>query len=195
MKEAFKLKQEQEALSEDAVELKAEGLNTAPTGGTSTYPDEILYEDQMVEIIKKHDGVFCPVIAHDEINKIILNPNGKPTFFIMNLSNRNSPSGGTHWTGVWIDKNDCCYFDSFGREPDAQTKRELKTLLGKNDLNTLRKFKYNTKDIQDINSSDCGYMCIKFIENMLHGKSFKEATNYTEADVQKMVHEYKKEYL
>ena len=192
MKEDYKLEQEQ-------IGTEAKGIPTVPIEGKGTtpssiYPDESLYEDQITEIIQKHDGVFCPVIAHDEMEKIILNKT-KPTFFIMNLSNRKSPSGGTHWTAVWIDKKDCCYFDSFGREPDKQTKQELTTLLDGNNLNTLRKFKYNTNEIQDINSSDCGFMSIKFIENMLHGKSFKEATDYTEADVQKMVKKYASEYL
>ena len=192
MKEDYKLEQEQ-------IGTEAKGIPTVPIEGKGTtpssiYPDESLYEDQITEIIQKHDGVFCPVIAHDEMEKIILNKT-KPTFFIMNLSNRKSPSGGTHWTAVWIDKKDCCYFDSFGREPDKRTKQELTTLLDGNNLNTLRKFKYNTNEIQDINSSDCGFMSIKFIENMLHGKSFKEATDYTEADVQKMVKKYASEYL
>ena len=201
MKEEYRLEQERIRLEREQIGTEVKGLPVpiAPIEGTgdtpsSIYPDESLYEDQITEIIQKHDGVFCPVIAHDEMGKIILNKT-KPTFFIMNLSNRKSPSGGTHWTAVWIDKKDCCYFDSFGREPDKQTKQELTTLLDRNNLNTLRKFKYNTNEIQDINSSDCGWMSIKFIENMLHGKSFKEATNYTEADVKKMVKKYTNEYL
>ena len=191
MKADFKLQTELDETPEYINPFSIEGTGNAPS---SIYPDESLYEDQITEIIRKHDGVFCPVIAHDEMEKIILNKT-KPTFFIMNLSNRKSPSGGTHWTAVWIDKKDCCYFDSFGREPDKHTKQELTTLLDGNNLNTLRKFKYNTNEIQDINSSDCGFMSIKFIENMLHGKSFKEATDYTEADVQKMVKKYTTEYL
>ena len=115
-------------------------------------------------------------------------PSGKPTFFIMNLSDRDSKEGGTHWTAVWIDKYDCIYFDSFGREPEPETVEGLKKLCEtSNDNVTMRKFKHNKKLIQDIDSSDCGYFCINFIERMCNGMSFKEATNFTEEDVQRLV--------
>ena len=157
-----------------------------------TDEDDSLYETQIQDILKKHDCIECPVIANDEIHTIKMNPTrgslGKPTFFIMNLSDRDSKEGGTHWTAVWIDKYDCIYFDSFGREPEPETVEGLKKLCETSYENvTMRKFKHNKKLIQDIDSSDCGYFCINFIERMCNGMSFKEATNFTEEDVQRLV--------
>ena len=151
------------------------------------YPDESLMEDDIKEIIKKNDHVYCPVIAHDELDKIKVRSDGKPTFFIMNLSNRNSPSHGTHWVSVWVDNYDVCYFNSFGIPPDNKFKNLLIEYINKVEHPTLRKFKYNTKVTQDKDSSDCGYQCIKFIENMLSGDSFKTATNFTEKDVKELI--------
>lgn len=157
-------------------------------GSGNINDDDSLYETQIQDILKKHECIECPVIANDEIHTIKMNPTKQPTFFIMNLSDRDSKEGGTHWTAVWIDKYDCIYFDSFGREPEPETVEGLKKLCeSSNDNITMRKLKYNKKLIQDIDSSDCGYFCINFIERMCNGMSFKEATNFTEDDVQRLV--------
>ena len=163
----------------------AEGYSNKPP--SELYPDESLMEDEIKEIIKKNDHVYCPVIAHDEIDKIKVNKGHIPTFFIMNLSNREDPSGGTHWVAVWVDQYDVCYFNSFGIPPDNKFKNLLIEHINKVEHPTLRKFKYNTKITQDKDSSDCGYQCIKFIENMLSGHSFKSATNFTEKDVKELI--------
>ena len=151
------------------------------------YPDESLYENQITKIIKKHNGVFCPVIARDETDKIKMKPYTEPTFCIMNLSKRDDPDGGTHWTAIYIDKYDVCYYDSFGREPDSDIRANMKKMSDSQNCPHMRKFKYNTIDNQDVNSSDCGWMCIKFITNMLNGKSFKSATHFDETTIQKMI--------
>ncbi len=62
-------------------------------------------------------------------------------------------------------------------------------------LNHLKKFKYNKREIQDPLSSDCGWMSINWIENMLKGQLFAKATNFTEKDVQKDIKHYEEEYV
>jgi hypothetical protein len=157
---------------------------------SSIYPDESLYESEIQKIFKEYNYQFLPVIANNEIHKIKLNK-GKPTFFVMNLSDRGE--SGTHWTSTYInEKGNIYYFDSFGRPPNEETKKGLKDLVGEG--NMLRKLKYNTKGVQDPLSSDCGYFSIQFLENMLDGKSFRNSVNITETDLEDEKH-HKKEWL
>ena len=64
-------------------------------GERQTDGDDSLYETQIQDILKKHECIECPVIANDEIHTIKMNPTKQPTFFIMNLSDRDSKEGGT----------------------------------------------------------------------------------------------------
>ncbi len=77
------------------------------------YPDESLNESEIKTIMRRKNAVFCPVIARDEIDDIKVNSGrnatigdkyfcSKPTFFVMNLSNRDET--GTHWVACYIDK-------------------------------------------------------------------------------------------
>lgn len=61
---------------------------------------------------------------------------------------------GTHWVAFIIRPNGrCWYFDSFGLPPRESVKEFLKPC----------KTVYNMKQIQNINSSICGYYCIGFL--------------------------------
>ena len=131
-------------------------------------------EDEITTAMKLHNGVFCPVIAHDEIWKIKLNKT-KPTFWIMNTDNRGAD--GTHWQAVWIDTHDICFYDSFGRDPDPETVVNIKKLVGK-DHHYLRKFKINKVQTQENDTATCGWQSIEFLNKMISGESFKEATKY-----------------
>ena len=68
-------------------------------------------------------------------------------FYVINLN------GHSHWTVLYKD-NDYFYFDSFGFEPP----KEVETKIGD--------YYWNDKDIQDIDTSSCGYYCIAFIKFM-----------------------------
>ena len=154
-----------------------------------------LYESQIKEIMKKEDAVFCPVIARDEIKDIKIVGNGEPTFFVMNLSKRDDKDGGSHWISVYMDDNDISYFDSFGKDVPSDIKNDLIKLADKDILNTLRKFKINRKVLQKDYQTDCGYRAVEFLDNMLEGKSFKAATNFTEDDMKKLKNKYPTEYI
>lgn len=61
---------------------------------------------------------------------------------------------GTHWVAFIIRPNGrCWYFDSFGLPPRESIINFLKPC----------KTVYNMKQIQNINSSICGYYCIGFL--------------------------------
>ena len=74
-------------------------------------------------------------------------------------------------------------------------KNDLIKLADKDILNTLRKFKINRKVLQKDYQTDCGYRAVEFLDNMLEGKSFKAATNFTEDDMKKLKNKYPTEYI
>lgn len=137
------------------------------------YP-EALWENQIKQIMKKRNGVYCPVIASDEINMIKMNSE-KPTFFIMNLSARDDGSGGSHWVAVYIDTDDIDYFDSFGHPPTEQIKSDIFDLVNKDPTPTYRKFTWNKNREQDFKTHDCGWHTIRFLTMKLRGFPYKMA--------------------
>ena len=139
------------------------GIGNTRLNGEGIYDE--MEEDEIAKVMKLHEGVFCPVIAHDEINKIRMNAK-TPTFWIQNTDNRGQD--GTHWQAVWIDTHDICFYDSFGRDPDAETLENIKTLVGK-DHHYLRKLKINKVQTQQVDSATCGWQCIEFLNKMLSG--------------------------
>jgi len=70
--------------------------------------------------------------------------------YIVNLEPTNC--NGTHWVAIVVGTDQCCTFDSFGVVPCQQSYDLLKKKFDK--------IYYSTKDIQNLNSSACGYFCL-----------------------------------
>ena len=72
------------------------------------------------------------------------------SYYVYNLNNSNQK--GSHWVGIYKNKTGkSYYFDSYGFISDKEIEPYIKPYI------------YNKKQIQDINSSSCGYYCIAFI--------------------------------
>ena len=100
--------------------------------------------------IKNFNGVY----PKDQLKKPLKNG-----FYIINLDN--SGGSGTHWTTLYkINDGLSLYYDSFGFYPPE----EIEDLL--------HKYEYNKKQIQDIDSTSCGFYCVAFIKFM-HNKQDK----------------------
>lgn len=65
---------------------------------------------------------------------------------------------GEHFVAVSCNNSTLYYFDSFGRKCNN---KDIKLFIKKN-LNG-KKYVYNKKCIQDINSTFCGFFCLSFI--------------------------------
>ena len=80
-----------------------------------------------------------------------------PKYLIINTSG--SKTDG-HWVVVYLySEKECFYFDSFGRKV---TNKNLKKFLG-----SMYKFVYyNTAQIQDFDSKNCGLYSILFVKNV-----------------------------
>jgi hypothetical protein len=116
--------------------------------------NNITSNTELLEILKKYNININGVYAKDQIKKPL-----KDGFYIINLDN--SDGKGTHWTALYkINDAFSLYWDSFGF-PAPQNIDDI-----------LYKYDYNKKQIQDIDSTSCGFYCIAFIK-FLSDKSDK----------------------
>ena len=114
---------------------------------------------ELIDLIKdfKLDNHFGGVYSKDQLpNELI-----KEKFYIVNLQDHDE-GGGTHWTCFYYNyPSTSIYFDSYG----FIAPRDVQKLISP--------YVFNEKDIQDFNSSACGWYCIAFIK-FLHDKTDKE---------------------
>lgn len=77
---------------------------------------------------------------------------------IINLDSINGP--GTHWTAYIKKGKNVEYFDSFGN-----LRPSLEIVKYFNSLDNGVNIKYNDKSYQSYNSSNCGHLCLKFLQS------------------------------
>jgi len=82
-------------------------------------------------------------------------------FYIINIQSKKDPRNGTHWTCLYYDGLKNLYYDSFGFPPPAELEKIITPYI------------YNNRDIQNIQTSSCGYYCVAFIK-FLYRHSNKE---------------------
>ena len=98
---------------------------------------------------------FNGCFTKDDLNYI---PNGNT---IYNLN------GQSHWTALHRNNGDYYYFDSFATVPPQMIEDMIADNL---DQKNHGFFRYNTKNIQGLNSSSCGYYCVAFLKWMQNAK-------------------------
>ena len=96
--------------------------------------------DILYKLIDKYDGCYMT-----DQGKFIKNDK----YYVYNLNN--SSQKGSHWVGIYKNNKKSYYFDTFGFVCDKEIEKYIKP------------YKYNKYQIQDINSTSCGYYCIAFI--------------------------------
>jgi len=70
--------------------------------------------------------------------------------YIVNLASR-TESNGTHWTAFYYTDTFSYYFDSYGFVPPLEVQEKIIP------------YTYNDEEIQDIDSTACGYYCVAFV--------------------------------
>ena len=114
---------------------------------------------EIIDIIKNRnlEKHFGGVYSKDQLpNELI-----KDKFYIVNLQDHDE-GGGTHWTAFYYNHpSTSIYFDSYGFIAPRDVQKRITPYI------------FNDKDIQDFNSSACGFYCIAFIK-FLHDKTDKE---------------------
>lgn len=101
------------------------------------------------------------VLSKDEIKSVKM----KSCNYVFNMENEKDHKGninnGSHWIALFISPYfDCIYFDSFG----FQAPQSILKFMKKSN----KKICYNCRQIQDINSSMCGWFCLAFLIHMNH---------------------------
>jgi len=146
-------------------------------GGANGTIDGGLYDTEISDMMK-NVKTFQGVIASDEIDTLTARP---AMSFVMNKDPRGAP--GSHWVAVYIDTmvgKEVCYYDPLGNPPSEDTRRQLKELMNEINSANMCKFKVNTMKNQKSDTDTCGFMAIRFLKDMIGGKSFKQATGYSD---------------
>jgi len=99
-------------------------------------------------ILKHYNLKYNGIFFKDDLPQKL-----KKGFYIINLDNKGN--SGTHWTCLYyINPNYSIYFDSMGFYPPDNIEDRLNI------------YDYNIEQIQNIDSSACGFYCIAFIKFM-----------------------------
>ena len=115
----------------------------------------------IIDIIKQLQLDYCfgGVYSKDQLppsQELI-----RTKFYIVNMQDHDEGEG-THWVVFYYNKPlTSIYFDSFGFPPPEDVEEVIKEYI------------YNDEDIQDLESTTCGYFCIAFIK-FLHDKQDKQ---------------------
>ena len=88
--------------------------------------------------------------------------NHKQALFIYNLEP--AYMSGSHWVATYVKDNVINYFDSFGMPPFQEMVNNAK----KKNLTLL----HQNNQIQNIQTTTCGYFCLYFLNEMNKGKSY-----------------------
>jgi hypothetical protein len=114
----------------------------------------------LIDILNKTNiNNFNGVYPKDRLNKPLKNG-----FYIINL--QDSGGTGTHWTALYkINDGFSLYWDSFGF-PAPENIEDI-----------VYKYEYNKKQIQDIDSTSCGFYCVAFIKFMYNKQDKLTAFN------------------
>ena len=114
---------------------------------------------EIIDIIKNRnlEKHFGGVYSKDQLpNELI-----KDKFYIVNLQDHDE-GNGSHWVAFYYNyPSTSIYFDSYGFIAPRDVQKRITPYI------------FNDKDIQDYNSSACGFYCIAFIK-FLHNKTDKE---------------------
>ena len=121
-----------------------------------------LSDKDIREILQKYNIPINGIYTKDHL------PPLKGGFTVINLDDVDG--AGTHWTGIYkTSDSSIIYFDAFGFPAPEQIEDQLYTYI------------INNKQIQDVNTSSCGYYVIAFFKFMKSKsnpyKAFKSFTD------------------
>ena len=145
------------------------------SGGANGKIEGGMYNDEIEDIMKSHKS-FKGAIAADKIPDI---QPARAVSFVINKDKTGEP--GSHWCGVYLDSvldKEVCYYDPLGNPPSAEVVRDLKDLVRRINPKHQLKFKINTMKNQRNDTDTCAWQSMRFIKDMIAGKTFKEATGY-----------------
>lgn len=122
----------------------------------------VLTGSEIDSVLKRYD-IYLGTFASDSFR---LSPEMKKQACIINTDMSSAP--GSHWVAIINDQRSCHFFDSFGLPiyvtPILSTLKE----------NKIKKYSYNSYQIQPYTSDNCGYYCIAFVLSYLAGYNYND---------------------
>lgn len=123
----------------------------------------------------KHLNGRVDVLACDELSADPIPLSQRPQGYIINTDEIERPIDpdhlGEHWVTAYVPAGGSVeYFDSFALEP---WKPQIRNFLRRNSFRH-RKYKRNTKVLQDLKASTCGYWCIYYLYYRFRGMSMSK---------------------
>lgn len=146
--------------------------------------DDGLYNDQIETIMKKRIKNFVPVVASDQVNSLLNHVQKGDKFFAAVVNTEPSESSGRHWRCIVIDNRDdftsAEYFDPLAEksQPEQPLLDVMRKIAKRMNPEKYFKYKFNKLQRQNFNKSNCGYHCMRFIEDRYNGVPFSEATGW-----------------
>lgn len=111
---------------------------------------------ELIQEAKKSGLPLVGVFNKDQLPKVPQNG-----FYIINLQDSQDEYGqdldGTHWTVIYIEGRDACYFDSFGFPPPLEVQSFLKPYVP---------YPFNRQQIQNERGGYCGVYVLYFMYYM-----------------------------
>jgi hypothetical protein len=133
-----------------------------------------------LENICKSRKDFGGVFFNNELNKISLKKN---KFYIINENSISScMRKNGHWRMVYIKKDFCYFFDSYGDAPNNRNEMRLIDKIKKDfNIPIIR----NEINYQSFNTSYCGIICIFVAFNIAFLNSISSIEKFFERDLEK----------
>lgn len=119
----------------------------------------VLSDLDIYEILNHHNIKINGIYQKDKLTDL------QDGFYVINLQS-STDGNGSHWCGLYYNFDKSCWFDSFG----FVAPEEIELLL--------QDYDYNDTDIQNVNSSSCGFYVIAFIK-FLYNKKDKDTAYKT----------------
>jgi len=176
--------------------MRQGGVNTAQTETETEvegagYDGEGLYNDEVEKIAKKRIKDYVPCIASDQLSELpkYVARGDKRFGFVINTNPSTSDGSGNdsyppgHWRAVFINNEDdypsIDYFDPLaeGKMPDDLIKM-CRRIAVKMNPEVMFKYKQNMLRRQSKMTSNCGWHCIKFLDDRYNGVPYSEASGY-----------------
>ena len=116
-----------------------------------------LSDREMLEILKSQNIEKNGIYMKDELPTKL-----RRGCYIVNLQS-SSQGHGTHWVAFYYTPTFSYYYDSYGFIAPLEIQNKIKP------------YAYNDKEIQDINSTACGYYCLAFVLVLLKNNHLERA--------------------
>jgi hypothetical protein len=125
---------------------------------------------QIIDLAKKLNINLIAVCSKNELNKVVPKVGG----YIINLQD-STKGHGSHWTSFIIyqtpdNEYNSLYFDSYGIRPPIEVENYINKITNK-------KIAYNLRQIQKIDTTECGYYCLSWLYNMQYKRRSNDMTD------------------